>query len=281
MRIRRLAIATSLLIVACGAEAVTSLDAPDAVGAGVDAGHDASVTGDGQSTAEAVPDAGEQADGGETFDAGNDAGADATADAESDSGAYASTDAGEDSGQDSGAHAEDAGVDSGSAPDAGHDTGPDAGSDAGEPPPPPNCHEGAYRCDNYMRQKCVNDTWTRVFNDQSCCHDPRFSVVDGVVKDSATGLTWYRYGGSGSYGGAVTFCSVIIPNGRMPTTAELLAITIGAPVDNYSVCSPTVDQKAFLNVVPGKTHTSDGCVDLVRAQSATCGSTAGTMCVSP
>jgi hypothetical protein len=62
-----------------------------------------------------------------------------------------------------------------------------------------------------------------------------------------------------------------MPNGRLPTTAELLGIVIGTPVGNVSVCSPTVDQQAFQNVYAGDTRTSDGCVNLILgASKASC-----------
>ena len=203
-------------------------------------------------------------------DAGTDTGVDADAASEP-------VDAGVDAHEDAGADA-DASDDASEPVDAGTDAAPtvDSGTDAG---PPPVCTNGETRCHAYQTQRCTNDTWVRQ-SGQDCCYDARFSVSGTKVTDANTGKVWYRYGGHGAGGGSL--CPAVIPNGRLPTTAELMAITIGPPVNNVSVCSPMVDQKAFKGVYAGDTQTSDGCVDLIRGISkvACTEDTPGFLCVA-
>ncbi len=192
----------------------------------------------------------------------------------------------------------DAGADVGldAAPEAGKDAAGDApvieagvdARDAAEAAPPvdagpPPCTDGQTRCDAYQLQACSAGTWTWQVGSQACCHDARFSVVGTAVTDATTGLHWFRAGGRGTKPGAVSSCPVVIPGGRLPTTAELLAITLGPPVNNISVCSPTIDQAAFQTVYAGDAWTSDGCVSLlVGASKAACTeSTPGFLCVAP
>jgi hypothetical protein len=142
-------------------------------------------------------------------------------------------------------------------------------SDAAPDAPATGCAEDTFRCSQYQLQQCTSGIWTWLSGPQECCHNDRFVVVGNTVHDTATGLVWYRGGGDGSsVQGAAQLCAVVLPNGRLPTTAELLAITIGPPINNFAVCSPTLDNQAFINVDPGETYTSDGCVDLVWATSS-------------
>lgn len=193
----------------------------------------------------------------------------------------------EDAGADGAARADaeagtaDAGSDAGADAAGAHDAGPDAadaGSDSGPPPPPPpNCVEGTSRCSAYQTQVCTAGEWIWQVGDQTCCHDPRFTSAANVVTDSVTGRRWYRYGGRGH--GSNEICGAAIQGGRLPTLAELTSLVIGPPVNNKSVCSPTVDQQAFQNVYAGDSTATNGCIDMIRGTSkASCSDDVGFMC---
>lgn len=253
---RRL-LAAVFLLSACSAELASSIAEPDAAPLPDDA------------SAPRVLETSVQEEGGtDVVDSAveEDAAPDAAPDAELDANPDATLDAGTpDAAPDAGTPdaAPDAELDAtlDAEPDAGTpDAEPDAPADTG---PPPVCNQGTFRCFEYQKQKCISNAWVWQVGDQSCCHDPRFTVSGTVVTDSATGRKWYRYGGQG----AGTGCSAVIPNGRLPSTSELSAIVIGTPVNNTSVCSPTIDQVAFQTVNAGDTVTSDGCVDLLRGIS--------------
>lgn len=148
--------------------------------------------------------------------------------------------------------------------------------DASAPPDagPATCKVGTNRCANYKMETCQNDgSWQWQMGFQDCCFDARF-VIKGAdeVLDTKTGKTWRRLVGraSGTLG-AETHCA---PSGRLPTKEELIEVLIGLPVQMgappkaYSVCSPTVDQHAWVNVAPSKAWASNGCVDLIRGEVA-------------
>lgn len=267
--VKQIAPALTLLLVACSGVATVANGGGDAQDDGATPIVSASAADGAIATA---PDATSGVDAGADADADVDADADADADADvstPDGGGDASVDAPTEAAQEASTDASD---------DATPDTGP---PDTGPPDtgPPPVCTAGQSRCFEYQYQSCNANAWEWQPGTQSCCHDSRFSVVGSTVVDSTTGLTWYRYGGRG-YPSAM--CPALIPGGRLPTSDELFAITIGPPVNNVEVCSPAVDQVAFQNVYAGDTWTSDGCVDLNRVMSSvTCDSQAGFLCVSP
>lgn len=171
----------------------------------------------------------------------------------------------------------DAAPDTG-APDAGQDSAPDAQPDA---PPPPVCTNGQTRCQALKFERCQAQTWTWQQGDQRCCTDAaRFVVAGDFFTDQQTGLTWYRTVARGTRAGVSTYCSS--RGYRTPTRDEVLAIMIGTPQNNISVCSPTADQAAFLGLQTDDVTATGGCVSLTTgAAKDACSSTVTAMCVVP
>jgi hypothetical protein len=223
------------------AERIAAAAPPDA-GLGIDATADGAAANDGAAEA-ASPDAG----------ALPEAGADGAGDGGSADAAPSSDAAPMEAGT------LDAAVDAAQA-DAS-DSGPDAG---------PACPNGAYRCNEYKREWCTGGAWNWVMGDQSCCFTTgRYTNYAGATAyDTTTGRTWKRSSAP---------CD---PGWRLPTTAELMGIVIGPPINNIAVCNPTVDHNVFVGVAAGDHLTSDGCVDLLRGVSkAQCGNAFYRLCV--
>lgn len=252
---------------------------------GADAGDDAAPTSSDVDAEDGEPDAGSgdvddarvPSTDAEDDDAG---GNDATTDATTDD-ADATVDP-IDSGSD--ASQLDAGADGGADPkDAGGSV--DAGSDGGTPTKdagtnPTTCSWGDTRCKDYRLDMCdQNGTWQWQMGFQDCCYDARFVVGQQEVLDTTTGKTWLRTVGRGSGAfGANQLCDS--KGGRLPTKEELMEILIGTPVNNFSVCSPTIDQHAWVGVQPGKAWASNGCVDLIRGEvAASCAEADPFICV--
>lgn len=154
--------------------------------------------------------------------------------------------------------------------DAQGDAGVDAVADSG-------CVDGTKRCVDYAQETCAAGTYSQDVGDQSCCHDPRFTVAGGIVTDSTTGYHWKQGGGMGTFGNAGTLCAPY----RLPTMAELSTVIIGGPAPR--VCSPTVDQSVFISVYAGFNWTNDGgCLSLNGGSSfPSCGGSLGFLCISP
>lgn len=216
------------------------------------------------------------ADASQGADAGRDGGSDARAeDARVEAGGDGGSD--DDAGRDASSDAADSAPSDDAGPDSSMPDAADAGKDVEQPPA--GCVDGAYRCDAYQHQLCTGGAWQWQVGDQTCCHDGRFTVAGNVVTDGTSGKRWYRFGGRGA--GNEQTCGAVLAGGRLPTVAELSAIVIGRPVNNRSVCSPTVDQQAFQNAYAGDATASDGCVDLVRGVSkAACSDDVGFLCIA-
>lgn len=200
---------------------------------------------------------------------------------------------------DSGVQSEGGGDSAAPGPDGGPDGGTEGGTDGGDGAAPveagadggadggsndaatsdasdaaPACSVGATRCQDYQKQTCDGQTWQWQAGAQDCCFTTgRFTKVGSDVTDGATGFVWYKDSGTGTASCAAGF--------HIPAQAELLTLVIGPPVNNVSVCSPTLDNHMWPNAWPGDFVASDGCVDMLRGIARTCpaGTTKGFLCI--
>ena len=146
------------------------------------------------------------------------------------------------------------------------------------------CRNGVHRCNNYKDEICASDGgWEWYQGSQACCSQPgRYSYVDGesTMLDSVTGRTFYRYVGSGV--GSDSNCALSLPGGRLANNAELLSLVIGKPVGGFGVCSPTIDQTAFISTdrIGWDVLAYDGCVNFLYGVSdPACAGSGSFICV--
>lgn len=173
---------------------------------------------------------------------------------------------------------EDAATDAAPPRDAGRDSGPvDASVPADADAAPASCQQDAVRCTGYVEEQCSLNVWAPIARSQACCHDRTRFRLEGndIVLDTATGLRWWRTGGSEvSRIRAANHCATRIT--RLATAQELATLAIGV-----GTCSPAVDQVAFRTVLAAEHWTPTGdCTDMRTGVVAVCsGRQNGVLCI--